>query len=530
MLGAGSIGKTRVAEREPPRCGRLRHTPPPDLEAARNRAWGGADAAAMPHDIHFLERLSRLHDADVEVALTLYRDRDLLAHILRRITLPEGVTRFRISLRDPELGPFVLVERSGAFVTCLARGMRADGLHLVTREELDRAMATVDRAREIVGRIEALVARGEALSAERMVRAMESGPCFAREDAEMLAAMQPLVCVDLMLIAERVTFRARHQLTRLAHVDWKRMRSSDEEIVRSFERNVWKAAHLSFVLGTDEARGIADELDRQGDGTASMLRLLLPTTSWGTMAHAARALWASARLGERGLEEVDTMLPLESSTLPARLARELTIAAIGAREPRLRERARRALRRRVAPDASAVVHRIDEHVRELRALALDPIVLDRPHEAERLARESVREAVHQLGGTPGRPFPATYAAPEDVPADVALAFLASGVAPWTSDDPWYVLLGHALPWIVRARPTDLYLPRAWAEAVLPRELPMPLLEAWLAPLVPHQLAWLGNRPETRSAAKTRRNDACACGSGRKHKRCCGAPRVARMAA
>src|SRR5690606_28401917 len=85
----------------------------------------------MSHATHFLSRLERIEPAEVELAMSLYRDTPLVKELLARAKLPDGASRVALSLDDPGEGPFVLLERDGGFVTCLARGMRPGDLPII---------------------------------------------------------------------------------------------------------------------------------------------------------------------------------------------------------------------------------------------------------------------------------------------------------------------------------------------------------------------------------------------------------------
>ncbi|KYF83914.1 hypothetical protein BE17_43020 [Sorangium cellulosum] len=61
--------------------------------------------------------------------------------MLNAATLPERAERVAISLDDPVQGPFLVVTRSGHFVTCLGRSMRAGDLPIVMRAELELSPA-----------------------------------------------------------------------------------------------------------------------------------------------------------------------------------------------------------------------------------------------------------------------------------------------------------------------------------------------------------------------------------------------------
>lgn len=100
------------------------------------------DINTTRHAHHFLTRLDRLSVRHVELALTLYRDEELLRFALAHVRLPRNAQRVAISLEHPEEGPFVLVTREGRFVTCLGAGMHQHH-PVITRAQLDGAFACI---------------------------------------------------------------------------------------------------------------------------------------------------------------------------------------------------------------------------------------------------------------------------------------------------------------------------------------------------------------------------------------------------
>jgi hypothetical protein len=76
-----------------------------------------------------------------------------------------------------------------------------------------------------------------------------------------------------------------------------------------------------------------------------------------------------------------------------------------------------------------------------------------------------------------------------------------------------------VPWLARARPAELFLPRAWTTALgRPYDL-----ETGLALLRHLQVTFDFGKPEAvKVERRPRRNDRCPCGTGKKYKRCCGA--------
>ena len=103
----------------------------------------------MAHAEHFLGRLERLEEQQVELALRLYYDHRLVAHVLRKAELPDGTDRVALSLGHEHEGPFLIVTRDGKFVTCLGHGMQHD-LPVITRHRLDVLAERLDGLRSLV--------------------------------------------------------------------------------------------------------------------------------------------------------------------------------------------------------------------------------------------------------------------------------------------------------------------------------------------------------------------------------------------
>lgn len=95
----------------------------------------------MGHDIHFLERLERVNPDHQALALRLYREpaetRRVLDVICTDLGLSDARDRIAIALEDGGQGPYIIVTRSGRFVTCLAKGMKIDGMHTIPRALID---------------------------------------------------------------------------------------------------------------------------------------------------------------------------------------------------------------------------------------------------------------------------------------------------------------------------------------------------------------------------------------------------------
>ena len=115
----------------------------------------------MPHDEHFLERLDRVSDSydELELALGLYRDQELVRFVLDHVKLPEGAERVAFALTADRGGPHVIVARDGGFVTCLAAGMKVGPHPVVSRAHLDALATKHERVRTLRGSFRVAIAR-----------------------------------------------------------------------------------------------------------------------------------------------------------------------------------------------------------------------------------------------------------------------------------------------------------------------------------------------------------------------------------
>jgi hypothetical protein len=90
---------------------------------------------------HFFERLTRLDERQVDLALWLYDNPEVVDAMFVSPTVPGYAARIAVSLDHPTKGPFVVISRDGDFVTCLARGMTARHATIISRCTLEQHIA-----------------------------------------------------------------------------------------------------------------------------------------------------------------------------------------------------------------------------------------------------------------------------------------------------------------------------------------------------------------------------------------------------
>ena len=470
---------------------------------------------SVGHAAHFLRRLDRVSDGHVELALALYNDLELLREVLARAVLPEGAERVAISLDDPIEGPFVVVTREGRFVTCLGAGMLVSDLPIVTRERLDAAAARVERMREELGRVRALRQSGAEGKAGLAFRRMQQqGPRFAREDAETLLRVQPLIeeqCMRQVMDLHVALLEEAPRLESYRRPAPARVAKLRERFVLAFGDGVWAVAHMLTLLGSFRT-GLARSEEALGESGSLVDAVARLTFEWGTFTHVTRALWFVAGGGKRALAAVKQH---ERADLLMCMYRELALTAIGLASEKRRAEAQKALAAKSLPQGDDV-----EILQRTSAVfaAQGHRLLDSPTACEEAFLDVSRQYAVKVSEGVEEP---TRAQLDAVPEDVArLAFITSNQSIHDHRHVKALLVSmHALPWLVRASPAELFLPAEWAARLLPPR-GVADVHTWFGPYTLMRGSGATRAPRRVEAAPGR-NDPCPCGSGKKHKRCCG---------
>ena len=462
----------------------------------------------MGHAHHFLSRLDRLSQSHVELALALYRDHERLRYVLEQSHVPEGADRVAVSLDDPHEGPFVLVTRTGRFVTCLARGMRSE-LPIITRADLDAITARhelwqdrEEARRQLTG------PEGEA--AFLLGRILDSGPCLAREEFQALAALHPLIgdeyfeiCSEWALTARRIQLTLKTALKKRGA----RLRPDQLDKLELYWKTFFAAGHLAVLSLVDGG----EMLHRRAGGDARVFEanidcLTSVILDGGIICKTMRGTWALGQLGEAGLAHARRRLAAATTGHDV-LRATFTLLAIGARDEALRPEVVRAFDP-IPPLATEEARTWATYVCGGGVKLLADI-------DSTLADHQRNGAIAALGFSDFYPInsPYHYERVEDVPADIAFAEPLQLPVQFLRDPD---TLPKAIPMIIpaaRATPEQLYLPRRCVEFLDQKWAPessLMLLEGWLNAV----------RAPTPRRTEPTRGGPCPCGSGKKYKRCC----------
>jgi len=452
----------------------------------------------MGHDHHFLSRLDRVDDDDVELALGLYRDHELVKLILEyhSVYIPESAPRVAIALDDSGEGPFLIVARDGHFVTCLARGMLPHDAPLITREQLDRCAISLTAAR---GGTPSDARRTKGEFARIFQRITSAGNAVSREDMRTLVMFSPLIERAIGTMFRNAAMALGESTMRVGLIT--RLHRSNIAPLEAWWKATWCAGAVLPLMALRDAR-------QWDDIPHSELRSI----GWagfgqGVMPVAMRTAWAVGRAGPSLLETSRGIIDEAEGTVPMILNGIMTALVTALRYPRLESEAREILSPERVSSAIPPGRSMREWVLQWVEFAQQIL-----HDPEAKARDVLKFGRVVAASPDGL----GYASPEEVPDDIALCSAIDARLDYLGDRKATALLVLAAPLLARAQPEDLFYPSSMlARRVRPYsperalELAEPLRNALEKPTrVPKQ-------------ATPRPNDPCSCGSGKKYKRCCG---------
>ena len=469
----------------------------------------------MPHQHHFLSRLDRIAAPQVEMALDLYRDHQLLRFLLERARIPEGAPRVALSLDHPELGPFLIVTRDGRFVTCLAAGMTVGDLPIITRERIDGIAAKhadlqsrFEARRQLAGRLGG--------TGKLFARLYEAGEDLSREEFIALSAMQPLLWQEFSKLQVETSTElggVREQLLRqLRRTD--KLKGPALELLEAFYRSSWASAHLIVLVGL----GWREVLEFTPAERLRAMRMYFSSSQFQhyVIGPAARGLWVVGKIGKLLLPNYKRAYAEANSALPM-MESALGLSMLGLRHAKLAAEVRKMLSA-LPPCYGRDPSRPDIHEGAKKLMELMDLAFQDPEVGRYLQRQA--GSALAIARTAALPASSSFrfTRPEDVPEDLAMTLAVNANERFMGDVAAAGRLLFSVPWLAKAPPESLFAPADFlAEVRRPwsPKLAMPLLEGYL----------VHDRRQAQEARKEpSRNGPCPCGSGKKHKRCCAEER------
>lgn len=461
----------------------------------------------MPHDEHFLRRLDRVSHEQVEMALGLYRDHELVRHILDNVHVPESAERVALALADGGSGPHVIVTREGHFVTCLGAGMKTGPHPIVSRARIDALSAKVERVRAA---LDLARKRGIEDVDDALSKLQTAGAGLTREDfVGAKATIGPAAGLLLQEYVEwaKILLEAFPPLMHKGIPAGMRRKSAD-----AAARGAWAMVHLALVLADTASREWVEswaELPVHRGPSAPCVWLALLSA----YPFVLRAAWVEARLGkpllaptrERFVNAGDAVVALEAG---------YGLLAMGLRHDPLRGDAFRALRGRVG------VGRDEPWTKEyatLFSMVADGVERDEADFRAKglaLGRNAMVARAQALPSGSERRFTDE----ESVPEELALPALADTWIDAYRTQGCTDLMVMGLCVGARAPAESFYYPAQLLHAIgeFDHAEQGEVLVSMRRDLFGVSRTVVNEQP------RPGRNDPCPCGSGKKYKKCHGA--------
>jgi hypothetical protein len=470
----------------------------------------------VPHAHHFLERLERVTRAQTEFALELYRDHEAVAYVLDRVNLPPGPERVALAIDDAREGPFVIVTREGRFVTCLGRGMHHD-LHVVPRGQIDALLAKVAemRARKEIAQREL---RPDEEEGNLFQRIISRGSRFAREDFVAISAFEPMLGMTPYLVMLDMALECVKLRPAMAHGAHKVViKGSTRKTFEKLDRLEWCVAHTMLLSGAGERRNLDEILDRTAQSRGFIGSPTYPCSAQAGSTFFMRSAWVAGRLGKGAIPAYKNALA-EGDDWMAILDAGLGLGAIGLRHSGTMAEVKRILQSYPPPPPpppDGGVHQTSDAVRTSVAKAV-LLAIEDADERTKTTMQLGRDFCVVPGQNLPEGHPYRFEKAEQVPDDLARTAVLSIDAD-VHDRNVQNLMLVVLPVAARASAEDFYHPRDVVRAWFGQWTPEESLERL------KRFAQGPKQEGVRAEPKPGRNDPCACGSGKKWKKCHGGP-------
>lgn len=458
------------------------------------------------HAEHFLTRIDRLNTHQAELALALYRDDELVRLVLELADLPERAARVAISLADGDKGPYVIVTREGRFVTCLGEGMHLqEGQVLISHHKLEHLSHQVERLRTMFAEARA----GKRQRCDQLLKRLgTAGHNITQSEFDDMAALTPFIgplYLKGLLRAQQSSEDIALELSRA-----KRFGKHLDPLLEAYWQDTWMMSHHMMLLGENPwtLRKLFEATDARGDDRNPRLLFTLSALLTGLTPWTLRGAWLAAQLPKAFLKPFKVGF-CGSRRADYLLAHGFGLAAIGHRHQRYRAEVHKFFQSAEAQSKAGFSDVICQASGALRA----------PFEAqEDENRRQIEREFDVLADGAVKEFTASHttrAGLKSLPHATKLTLLLNVPLRDSRDFARTDLAYKLLPSVAKLQARDFYLPE--------REFYRLMKPAYdYRTGLAHLAGRLNVTPPApvRAVALPGRNDRCACGSGRKFKRCC----------
>lgn len=503
----------------------------------------------MGHAQHFLERLPRVGDDHIQRALSLYYSSTYTQSIIHIALSPDACDpdktpeqpeqRVAIALDDSSSPPFIIANRAGRMITCLAPGMSPFDTPTIDHARLRFAC---DRHDTLKGRKAAYTQ----LSQERaniVLPLIRDGWAVSRSTFRGLSFLAPWLQIQFFASAldtEAWLFTHRQPLAKILRkgqierprsgwVDPKAPPNVHPHIINRHGKEIdqywsqlWFATHTTLLACAESPHIIFETLAKQPSPSTGVPMVIKPEnrliflnclTDDGFLPQIIRALWVFGSFGEFILPSLEHYLHREHRMWEA-IIFTAAIAVIGMRHPHLYTKTCNILARYqnfpYPNQRSACL----PFIHALTANIFN--ILEHPERAAtmRIGRAKQSQLLYDNYSELHPSIPRTTS---DKDALSFCSFLPLSMHIGHNDEFRLMSFLFSIPWVACADVEDLYAPDdqipifkdpargSCVDALLGYAASMRDTTAYATP------------PDARTPS---RNDPCPCGSNKKYKVCC----------
>ncbi len=427
------------------------------------------------------------------------------------VNIPEGLDRVALSIAPEDQGPYVVATREGRFVTCLARGMSIDRLHLVPQGQLEALMSKREQNLERWKLAQSLVGPGR--ETEKLVDLVKTkADDLTREEVQALSVVQPAIkpimllnTLEALVLVDEMGYELSKR---------KRFRRKDRDELYHYYSVFHAAGHFALLAGMSGPKGLEPFLEKGYD----VPKIFNMTLHLGDIGIIQRHLFLVGKLGKPVFRRVRRAF-LDAESGEDWVGGFLCLLVLGARHKKLRKPALQTVFRAIKEFEQTPERIIRFMARKLPADFIKKtfefaVVADQTYDT---ALKEFQQIFFKTHNSIRESWPERYSyqRPEDVPEDLANTLMGTLDMSFRTDPETILEASVAIPWISRCEAEDFYWPQDYFQYI---HKPFTIDHA--LPLIERERQYGRRTPKRRKKPRTGRNAPCPCGSGKKYKKCC----------
>lgn len=455
----------------------------------------------MAHHTHFLSRLERASDDEVNFAFSLYYDTDFTKNIVGRFCQESGnPERVAVALSSKKNPSHVILSGSGDFITCLGPNMNLGNVPVITQHKFGGLVKLNENAQERGAKLQAFAKTG--ISKADFLQNFSTRN-LSREQFIIIETFYPLMAksvLDCFSTLVTHSFNVSLRLQKMARRGKIRTRK-DREILLDYWGTQWALGHNLLVMYADTT--LANSAYKDID--LCFFEFGNNCTDSTCLAVIFMGLWFLSRMGYKDIPKIKRRF--KTSDVPQDyLQAMLALFVLAMKRSSYKVEVTKLLKRKIPdfsrfPPADTII--VKSMQKGLIACLANPEKY-LGYLKKYVASNFEKEFEHYTDSKPTR----------EIPPNLQTLFLARNQKNFFVDEETIHDFVSFLPWLISIEAEEFFIPKEYNELFYPFKIEhaMQNIENVLFCDITSGL--------TRERKKTGRNSPCDCGSGKKYKACC----------